>query len=455
MKGLPSEIGTHGSAESCEAPIDDRVSPEDLLSTPQAGPTAVRGGSMRLGSFLAGSLVSLAAAALLFRHLGVTNAGRYTIALSLSATVAGFTDLGLTAIGIRELAILEGEARSRFARNLLGIRLVLTTLGVISVTAFSFLVYGRTLGFGVLIAGVGVLAQNMQVTLEVPLMATLRLGWVSLLDFARQTINAMLIIALVVIGAQFLPFLATVAVAAGAVLLPTALLVRGNIPLTPAFRLREWRVLLGPVFTYSVAVAASTLYFRLAIVLVSLIAGSKQLGYFSVSYRAVEVLFVIPGLLVGAAFPIFARAARDDPVRLGYALSRVFEVSLIVGVWFALSLAIGARLVVEVIGGARFLPATPVLAVQGIAVGTTFVSAVWGYGMLSLHLHRLILIFNLSMLLLVGVVVGVSVEIGGAQGAAIGIAATEIVRAPPPAGCCCSVGVLIWCRDSGCFRGSR
>jgi O-antigen/teichoic acid export membrane protein len=193
--------------------------------------------------------------------------------------------------------------------------------------------------------------------------------------------------------------------------------------------LREWRVLLGPVFTYSVAVAASTLYFRLAIVLVSLIAGSKQLGYFSVSYRAVEVLFVIPGLLVGAAFPIFARAARDDPVRLGYALSRVFEVSLIVGVWFALSLAIGARLVVEVIGGARFLPATPVLAVQGIAVGTTFVSAVWGYGMLSLHLHRLILIFNLSMLLLVGVVVGVSVEIGGAQGAAIGIAATEIVGA--------------------------
>jgi O-antigen/teichoic acid export membrane protein len=384
---------------------------------------------MRLASFLAGSLLSVAAAALLFRHLGVVGTGRYTTALSLSAVVTGFTDLGLTAVGIRELAVLEGEARARLAANLLGIRLVLTTLGVMLITAFAFLVYGRVLALGVLVAGVGVLLQNTQVTLEVPLMAALRLGWVSLLDLARQLLTSLLIIAFVAIGAQFVPFLATVGIAAAVVLVPTVLLVRGDVPLVPTFRVREWKVLLGPVFTYSVAVAAGTLYFRVAIVLVSLIAGARELGYFSVSYRAVEVLFVIPGLLVGAAFPIFARAARDDPARLGYALSRVFEVSLLVGVWMALSLAIGADFVIEVIGGARFLPATPVLAVQGIAVGATFVSAVWGYGMLSLRLHRLILVFNLSMLALVAAVVATLVALDGAQGAAIGIAATEVVSA--------------------------
>jgi O-antigen/teichoic acid export membrane protein len=411
---------------------------EDLLSTPRAGIVAVRGGSMRLLSFLVGSLVSVVAAALLFRHLGVTNSGHFTLALTLSAVVTGFTDLGLTAIGIRELAVLKGEARARLARNLLGIRLVLTSLGVIVISAFAFLVYGRTIGFGVLIAGIGVLAQNTQVTLEVPLMATLRLGWVSLLDAARQILNSILIIALVVVGARFLPFLATVAVAAGLVLIPTALLVRGNIPLAPAFGLREWKILIGPVFTYSVAVAAATLYFRVAIVLVSLIAHGRQLGYFSVPYRAVEVLFVIPGLLVGAAFPIFARAAREDPERLGYALSRVFEVSLLVGVWVALTLAVGARFVVELLGGPRFLPSTSVLAVQGIAVGATFVSAVWGYGMLSLHLHRMILIFNVAMLVLVAAVVAPLVAIDGAQGAAIGIAATELVAA--------SASGLVLCR---------
>lgn len=420
------EDGEDPVTRGLDGPVRNEL---DLLSTPAAGPAAVRGGAMRTGSFLAGSLVSVGTAALLFRHLGVVNAGSYTTALSLSAVVTGFTDLGLTAIGMRELAVLHGDERARLARNMLGIRAALTVVGVVLVSAFAFLAYGRLLGFGVLIAGVGVLIQNTQTTLAVPLMAALRLGWVSALDFSRQLLTAAFIVVFVVLGAQVLPFLATPGLAAAVVLPVTALLVRGMIPLRASFDLRQWRALVGPVLTYSAAVAASTLYFRVAIVIVSLLASATQLGYFSISFRVVEVLFIVPGLLVGAAFPIFARAARDDPARLGYALSRVFEVSLMIGVWVALSIAVGARLAIQVIGGAQFLPAAPVLAVQGIAVGATFVSSVFGYGMLSLHLHRLILTFNLAMFALAAIVVAALVPVDGAQGAAIGTASVEVVAA--------------------------
>jgi O-antigen/teichoic acid export membrane protein len=418
-----------GADPSNRSESEDALAEADLLSTAEAGPAAVRGGAMRIGSFLAGSLVSVGTAALLFRHLGVVSTGRYTTALSLSAVVTGFTDLGLTAIGMRELAVLKGAERASLARNLMGIRVVLTIVGVIVLSGFAFLAYGRLLGLGVLIAGAGVLLQNTQTTLAVPLMAGLRLGWVSALDLARQLLTALLIIVLVLLGAQLLPFLAATGFAAAVVLPITAVLVRGMIPLSASFDIAEWRALLGPVLTYSAAVAASTLYFRVAIVIVSVVASAQQLGYFSISFRVVEVLFTIPGLLVGAAFPIFARAARDDPARLGYALSRVFEVSLMVGVWVALSLAVGAHFAIELIGGAHFLPATPVLAVQGIAVGATFVSSVWGFGMLSLYLHRLILTFNLAMLALVALVVAILVPLDGAQGAAIGTASVEVVAA--------------------------
>lgn len=416
------------------APADDESGAEmlsevDFLSTVEAGPAAVRGGAMRVGSFMAASLVSVGVAALLFRYLGVVNTGLYTTALSLSAVVTGFTDLGLTAIGMREFAVQRGEERAALARNLLGIRLVLTVIGVILISVFAFLAYGRTLGLGVLIAGVGVLVQNTQTTLSVPLMADLRLGWVAALELARQLVNAALIVGLIVAGAELLPFFAVAGVAAAVVLPVTAVRVRHLIPLTASFDIAQWRTLVGPVLTYSAAVAASSLYFRVAIVLVSLIASAHQLGYFSISFRVVEVLFVVPGLLVGAAFPIFARAARNDPARLGYALSRVFEVSLIVGVWISLSIAVGARLAILVIGGVHFLPATPILAVQGIAVGATFVTSVWGYGMLSLHLHRLILTFNLVMLALVAIVVAILTTLDGAQGAAVGTASIEVVGA--------------------------
>lgn len=401
----------------------------DVLSTPEAGPLAIRGGALRVASFAGGSLLGIVGGALLFRHLGVVDAGRYTTALSLGALVAGFTDLGLTAIGMRELATREGADRARLARNLLGIRLALTTLGVVLVTAFAYAAYDPLLGTAVLLAGVGVFVANVQATWAVPLMAGLRLGWVSALDLGRQLVSVALIVALVLIGAELLAFLTIPLIAALVVLVPTALLIRGDIPLAPSFELAQWRAVLAPVLTYSLAVAAASLYFRLAIVLVSLLASDRELGYFSLSFRITEVLFAVPGLLVGAAFPIFARAARDDPARLGYALSRVFEVTLIAGAWVSLSLGVGAPLAIEIMGGSEFAPAAPILALMGIGLGATFVGSVWAFGLLSLHEHKLILALTLSVLAGGCAVLVVLIELDGARGAAIGMALVEVLAA--------------------------
>ena len=125
---------------------------------------------------------------------------------------------------------------------------------------------------------------------------------------------------------------------------------------------------------------------------------ARQLGYFSASYRVVENLFFFPSLLVGSAFPIFAHAAHADSARfalcdLAHVRRRADRRSL------ALAVADRRRA-----AGDRcdwrpeFLPAAPVLAVQGISVAAVFVSTVWASALLSLHLHRAILILNLSLL---------------------------------------------------------
>jgi len=172
-------------------------------------------------------------------------------------------------------------------------------------------------------------------------------------------------------------------------------------------------------------VAAATVYFYLAVVLVSLLSSEETLGYFSVSVRVIQVLLVMPGLAIGAAFPIFSRAARDDRARLAYALGRVFEVSLLVGVLVALCLAIGAPLAIEVVGGPKFAPAATLLAIQAVGLGASFVGAVWANGLLSLHRYREILIISLIALIGGGALVALLVSLDGASGAAIATAADE------------------------------
>jgi O-antigen/teichoic acid export membrane protein len=402
---------------------------DDLLSTPQAGPAAVRGGGARFIGFVIGALASAASAALLFRHLGVTDTGHYVTIVSLVAIVYTFSDLGLTAVGIREASTRSPTERAALLRELLGLRIALTVLGVAVLSLIAGAGYTGVIVAGIAIAGAGLLLQVTQDNYTVLLQVELRLGWMAALDVLRQLVTLALVAALVLIGAHLLAFV-SVSVAVGIVcLLPVVLLVRGSRSLLPAFHLSRWRPMIAEILPYSVAVAAGALYFRVAIVMTSLLASAHELGLFSTAFRIVEFLTIVPALLAGAALPIFSRAARDDEDRLAYALGRVFEVSLIVGAWVAVSLAVGAQLVISILAGPRFAGAAGPLRLLGIALAATFVSVVWSNGLLSLRRHGDILRISLSALALSIVVTGALAELDGAEGAALGLGIAEVAIA--------------------------
>jgi O-antigen/teichoic acid export membrane protein len=381
---------------------------------------------LRVGGYIVGALVSVLSAALLFRHLGVRDTGRYVTALSLVAIVGSLSDLGLTAVGVRELSRRPPGERWALAKDLLGLRIILTVAGSAAVIGIAWAAYSVTLADGVALACVGLLLQATQDNFALPLVVDLRLAWVSALDLARQLLTTMLTVALVLLGATLVPFLGISIPVGAVVLVATVRLVRGTRSLAPTFSVRRWRKFMRAMLPYSAATAASALYFRVSILLVSALSTGAQLGYFSASFRIIEVLTLVPALLASSAFPIFARAARDDHERLGYALSRVFDVSVIVGAWVAVSTAVGAPLAIAIIGGPKFQPAVSVLAIQGVGLGAMFVSLVWAYGLLSLGLFRVILRLSVSALVLNALLVAPLVLLDGARGAAVGTGVAEI-----------------------------
>jgi O-antigen/teichoic acid export membrane protein len=398
----------------------------DILATSEAGPAAARGGALRVATYLLGALLSTGSAALLFRHLGRVDTGRYVTALALVAIIGAASDLGLTGVGLRELSVRPPDERWPLARDLLGLRLTLTVICGVLVSVIAWFAYGPTLGAGVALASAGLLVLVAQDNAALPLLIGLRLGSVSLLELLRQILSIAFIVLLVLVGAQLLPFFA-ISIPVGAIVLAaTVALVRGTRPLAPTFNLARWRLFSRPMLPYTAAIAANAIYVRVSVVLMSALASAAQLGYFAVGYRVIDVLTLVPGLLVSSAFPIFAKAASDDHARLGYALGRVHEVGVIVGAWVAVSVAVGAPLAIEIVGGPKFKPAASVLAIQGIALGAMFVNLVWANGLLSLGLYRRILIISVSALIVNGVLVAALIPLDGARGAAIGTSVVEL-----------------------------
>jgi O-antigen/teichoic acid export membrane protein len=404
--------------------------PADVLDTPQAGPLVIRGGALRTAAYVIGTGLTVLSAAVLIRHLGSSDFGRYVTVMSLVTIVGSVTEAGMTNLGVREYATLSEQRRDELMRVLLGLRLALTAGGVLLAVAFAVVAgYGGELVAGTALAGAGLLFGVLQATYTVPLSTHLLMGRVSALELARQVLTVLLIVGLVAVGAGLVPLLAVPLPVAMAMAAATAWMVRHRMALVPGADAREWSRLLRITASFALATAVGTIYIYLAVVLLSLVSTDTETGQFGAAFRVFIVLVAVPGLLVTTAFPLLARAARDDSQRLRYALQRLFETSLVLGAAFGLVTVIGAPVAIDVIAGEDFEPAVNVLRVQGLAIPASFLLAIWGFALISLHLHRELLLANLGALVTSATLVAVLGSAEGAQGAAWATLAGEAVLA--------------------------
>jgi len=404
---------------------------ESVLDSSDAGRAAVRGSVLRSSGYVAGLALSLVSAPLLIRHLGAVDFGRYLTVISLVTIVAGVTEGGLNSISLREYSARSGTDRVAAMRDLIGIRLVLSLAGgLLAVALAAAFGYPQALLLGTAVAVSGQMLQVFQTLLGTSLQGEMRFGWVTALEFVRQAATAGLIVVLVLAGASLLPFF-FVPLAAGAMTLTATLrLTRGLIPLRPAFHLERWWPLLRDTLPFAAAIAISVLYFRVGMIAMSLLSSSVETGYFAASFRVIDVFVGIPALIAGTAFPILARsAAKRDEERLHYAAGRLIETTLVVGTFLSLSLVLGARPVIAVIGGAEFAQSVPVLQIQSIALIATSLALSAGFILLALHRNRAILVAN-GAALSVSVVLSITlIPILDARGAAVAVVLAEFTLA--------------------------
>ncbi|HLB22261.1 MAG TPA: oligosaccharide flippase family protein [Solirubrobacteraceae bacterium] len=399
----------------------------DLLDTREAGPAALRGSVLRTGSYVLGILLSLISARVLIEHLGVSSFGRYTTVVALVTIVAGFTEAGLNSIVLREYSTLGEQPRREMMASAIGIRLILTVSGVALAVAFAAIAgYGSAMVAGTALAGVGLVLQLLQSTLSTTLQAQLRFGWVSAVEVLRQVVNVALLVALALAGAGLLPLLAVAIPASAVSLLFTIPLVVRYTSLRPSFHAGRWWGLLRETIPWAVIAAVSIVYFRLALVLMSLISSAVQTGYFATSFRITEVLVAIPVLVISAAFPILARAEREDSERFDFASGRIFELALFAGTLLVLALEVGAGFAIHVIAADKADPSVAVLRIQGLALIASFVAVACGYPLLMLRRYREVLFANLLALAISAILTLSLAPSHGARGAALAALIAEV-----------------------------
>jgi O-antigen/teichoic acid export membrane protein len=372
---------------------EQTASDASLLSDEHVGRRVIFGSAQRGVGFLVSSLLTAGTAVILLRYLGPASLGRYGTVMALVGVIYGISELGLTATGTRELALCQtADERRDVLAHILGLRLVVTGLGVIIAVAFAALAgYGRALVIGTFLAGFGVLLQSVQAAMLMPLSIQLRNGAIAANQVLMQAALLVGFAVLAAAGAGLVPFFAVQILVGVAMLAVVPALLSRELLVVPRLTLARITALGRVAIPVAVATVLGVLYIRLLVIMMSVLSSRPaQIGYFVTSTRVLELLGGLPFLVVSIVLPVVTVAARDDHERLVYMTSRVAQVMVLGGVLVALVLWTLSGSIVTLLGGPQYAPAGPVLEIQGFAAVTIFLTAAWQPALMGMHRLRLL-----------------------------------------------------------------
>lgn len=412
--------------EQIDAAVPADVEPAD----DNIGLKIVSGGIWRLVAFGVATGLGVVSTAIISREVGPADFALFTTGISLLTIAITMSDFGLLALGMREFASLQGEARARSLRALLSLRLAFSVVTATGIVVFAWASnYPDYFLHGLLAAAVGLIALSLHYSYNVPLQSTYQLNAIAVIEVSRQSMLVIGMAGLAVVTGDIGAVIAVYLPVAIVMAIWSALLAKRITPVSPSLDFATMRGLLRHVGTFAIASSIGASYAYFAQVVINSILPAYESGMFGLAFRVYAVMLGACMTAVGGAFPLLVTASRDDVDRLTYATRRLIQTTAITGTACAVGLITGASFVVAVIGGSEFNDAVPLVAIIGLAVPGSFVLITGSNVLLASGRHReLIVVSLIGAILSIGITAALTKSYG-MSGAAAGVAIGETLIA--------------------------
>lgn len=348
--------------------------------------------------------IGLASVVITTRYLGASGYGKVALAFAFVQMLGVLADVGLLTVVVREIS-RDPASTDRLVGNALLLRLVLA-LVVLALAALVSLAlpWDRDVRVAVLIAGVPFVLGLMNSALVAVLQARLRMGRAAVADVLGRAASFAALAVVVIADLGFYAVVATAAVGAAVTLAVTWVIVNREASPRPRAERPVWRSLLVTALPVGATLAVSEIYFRLDTLIVSAFRSYEEVGLYSLSYRIVELIGILPAIVMTSVFPLLSRYLHENRERAGRVIDATADAFVAVGVPLAAGGLVVAPALVRAIGGDEFADAADPLRLLLFAVALAFVSGLFGHALIAgerqrsaLQLGVAALVFNLAL----------------------------------------------------------
>jgi O-antigen/teichoic acid export membrane protein len=357
-----------------------------------------------VGTQFAGRAIALVLALLAVRvmtgYLGVDGYGKLAIVLALTGLLVSLSDFGITTVLARETAKAPEQA-NLLGGTLLRFRLASAAGAVaVAVAAVPFLPYASDVKVALLIGLVGTFFISVGRFPNAFFQVNLRMDLLAVLDVLYKLASLLLVVAVAVLDLGLYVLVAALALAGfvffGSSFAASRRFWSINMHVAPG-RTRE---LLRDSIGIWLVTILGLLHFQGDMLLLSLLQPPAEVGIYSIAYKFVEQSFLLPGLFMGAVFPILARRIGESRERSEEVIRKAFAFLLLQAIPLTLLLAVMAPQLVRIVAPAEFDPAAEPLRVVSLALPVIFASTIYFNVLVVLNRQRALIGISLVSLAL-------------------------------------------------------
>jgi O-antigen/teichoic acid export membrane protein len=320
-------------------------------------------------------LVGLVSTLYVARWLGPAAFGTLSFGLALALVLSACAGLGLDDLVTRELA-RAADAGTELLGDALVVRLAALPLGAIAVLGLTLGQPGRwplylaLLVYGLLHSYVLLACAVLRARRRMPLQSVL-LGVEVLLAAAGALLAARTIADAAAVAVAY-------ALASGAALaLGLVLLRRSGMPARWRWRPAAWPSRVRAALPFAATMAGILLYDRLALMSTAVLVGQADAGWLGAAQNVVLGLSSLPSIVMLAAFPALAHAAKTEPWTVRPAGAALAGLVGGAGLVLAAALHLLAPAVVPLIFGPDYTPSIDLLRVLVLGAPPFFLTMVF------------------------------------------------------------------------------
>jgi O-antigen/teichoic acid export membrane protein len=418
-----------GSARFLAALLDPKAVPGGGRSSPPVSLTrkiALNATALGVGRFVMAG-IGVVSVGVATRYLHVEAYGAFATATAFIAVLGGLTDVGLWTIGAREIAKHPEETR-RILGSILTVGLVLSVAAGAIGVAVALVMYS---GADNELTRRGILLLMLTVPLAAPAGAanayfiSQQKAYVgSITSVLASVVTIGLLVLAVELDWGFTGIVIAYLAAAAVQGILLVILMLREVVVIPSPDLALGRKLFVWALPLGAAVLVHTLYWRLDLILLSLLKSKAEVALYAVPIKVVEAVIVLPSFIMITLTPELARLTRE-PVRFDQIVQKAFFAMQVGAVAvFVLFVAFAGELM-RLVAGSEFAGSTVVLQILMVAVLFIYLGAVLGEGFVA-HNRQGQLLWAMLALLVANVALNLAlIPLAGARGAAAAGAVSE------------------------------